>query len=327
MKQFSVLMLFMCMPFSLFAQHEEKEPNLSSVVITENKTTNEKYQLITPVLLRNNFGSSLLFDEDLDSGISSAGSVFFSSLIVPGSGQISNRSWFRAGMFLAIEATSIFMAVEYRNRGVNGERDYERWANNNWSVVQYSNWLVDYHNYHNINNSHINELKEMVDGVNPAFNIRDDWDAVDISVLRDVERNTPYFTTDDIANQNFSHVLPEYGSQQYYELIAKYYQYQAGWRDYNDFHDSIGNTGRFFEERYYVDRNGRHASHFFFDGARRAQQFNDDYRTSNFFIHLLIANHIISAFDAYFTVRVQQRRLQASSSMIPGQQIVIKYRF
>jgi hypothetical protein len=326
MKKMIVLILFFCVPFDGYSQLNQHDEMTSSVVITSPENQNDNLQLVTPVLLRKSFNTDSMYDNG-QNGLTDPASAFFSSLIIPGSGQISNRSWFRAGLFLAIETTSIFMAVEYRNRGTKGERDYERWVNNNWSVVEYSNWLVDYHDIHGINNPHINELREMVDGVNPAFDIRKDWAAVDISLLRNVEQNTPYITTDDLAAQNFSHVLPQYGSQQYYELVAKYYQYQAGWRDYHAFHNNIGNTGNFYNDRYLIDRNGTHASNFFYDGARKAQQFNDDFRISNYFISLLIANHVISAFDAYFTVRTKQRRLQASSSIIPGQQFVINYRF
>jgi hypothetical protein len=327
MKKLPILFFVICSPIILFAQPAESEPEYSSVVVSDNKPGKEVFQVVTPVLLRNYSGASFLPFNDQNPEMPHPAGAFFSSLLVPGSGQVANRSWLRAGLFLAIEGASIYMAVEYRNRGVRGERDYERWANNNWSVVQYSNWLVNYHNVHGIDNPYIDELREMLTGVDASFNIDYDWDAVDISILRNVERNTPYITTDDLANQNFSHVLPQYGSQQYYELIAKYYQYQAGWRDYHSFHDNIGHTGNFYNDRFLIERNGAYASNYFFDGARRAQQFNDDFRISNLFISMLIANHIISAFDAYFTVRVKQRRLQASSSMIPGQQVVINYRF
>src|SRR5690625_5571888 len=129
--------------------------------------------------------------------------------------------------FIAVEAAGIYLAVEQRNKAVAGEREYERFADNNWSVVEYSNWLIDYHHVHGINNPYIDQLRSEVAGAEATYDTRVDWQQVDINLLRNVERNTPYLTTDDeIANQ-FSHTLPSYGSQQYYELIATYYQYQS----------------------------------------------------------------------------------------------------
>ena len=148
-----------------------------------------------------------------------------------------------------------------------------------------------------------------------------------LALLRNVERNTPFVLTDDLTANNFSHVLPDYGSQQYYELISKYYQYQAGWRDYHDFHNSIGHTGDMFNQRYFIDRNGAFASPFFLEGANRAAMFNDNYRTGRNFRLLLIANHVFSAFDAYFTVRLKQNRITATPSLVPGHQLSMKLRF
>lgn len=242
------------------------------------------------------------------------GLAFISSAILPGSAQAANSNWFRAGLYMAVEAASIYFIIDYKNRAARGERNYERFVDNNWSVVQYANWLVDYHDYHGIDNPFIDDLQAMMDGVSASFNTSQDWNNVDIEILRSVERNTPYFTTDQLAANNFSHVLPAYGSQQYYELVAKYYQFQAGWSDYN--------TNQFL-----IGRAGGTASPLFFDGADRAQRFNDDFRTSRHFMILLISNHLISAFDAYFTFSVKQNRLEATPSAVPGRQIQFRYNF
>lgn len=252
---------------------------------------------------------------------------FFSSLIIPGSGQVKNRSWLKAGLFFAIEATSVYLFVDNRNDARIRERNYEKYANRNWSVVQYSNWLVQYHQQNGLDNPHIDDLRQILENTEATFNVKTDWNEVDIDLLREVERNTPYITSDQQTANNFSHTLPEYGSQQYYELISKYYQYQAGWRDYNDFHNNIGHTGSFYNERFVIDRGGSYASPFFYEAAQMAKQFNSDYRTSNTFLSVLIANHILSAFDAYFTFKVKQNRLEATSSIMPGEQIKLTYNF
>jgi hypothetical protein len=257
----------------------------------------------------------------------SSGLSFAASAVIPGLGQAANGNWIKSGIFLAIEAAAIYGALEYRSRGKRGERSYENWADQNWSVVQYANWLIEYHDVHGITNPFIETLRQELNGASAAFDPDIDWERVSLALLRNAERNTPFILTDDLTANNFSHVLPDYGSQQYYELISKYYQYQAGWRDYHDFHDSLGHTGDLFNQRFYIDRNGAYASPLFWEGVDRADSFNNSYRTGRNFRLLLIANHVFSAFDAYFTVRLKQNRLTATPSLLPGHQVSMKLRF
>jgi len=320
---FSLIMLIL--PQLVQSQAVDNQ-QFSTVIIESEPNDQNNLQIITPVLLRNN-NLYQNFDKNNSSFWNHSASNFFSSLILPGSAQAANKNWIRAGLFAAIEVVSIYMIVDFRNRGASGERRYEQFADENWSVVQYSQWLIDYHEVHGIQNPYLRDLENMIQEHEAAFTPDVDWNKVDLTVLRDVERNTPYVTTDDFDASNFSHVLPDYGSQQYYELIAKYYQYQAGWRDYNNFHNSLGHTGNLFNERYLIDRNGAFASPMFYKGVDLSEQFNDDFRKSRHFTSLLIANHFISAFDAYFTLKLKQNRIQATSSVLPGQQLNIRYSF
>ena len=320
---FSLIMLIL--PQLVQSQAVDNQ-QFSTIIIESEPNDQNNLQIITPVLLRNN-NLYQNFDKNNFSFWGHSASNFFSSLILPGSAQAANKNWIRAGLFAAIEVVSIYMIVDFRNRGASGERRYEQFADENWSVVQYSQWLIDYHEVHGIQNPYLRDLENMIQEHEAAFTPDVDWNKVDLTVLRDVERNTPYVTTDDFDASNFSHVLPDYGSQQYYELIAKYYQYQAGWRDYNNFHNSLGHTGNLFNERYLIDRNGAFASPMFYKGVDLSEQFNDDFRKSRHFTSLLIANHFISAFDAYFTLKLKQNRIQATSSVLPGQQLNIRYSF
>ncbi|MEX2436464.1 MAG: hypothetical protein WD735_07225 [Balneolaceae bacterium] len=255
------------------------------------------------------------------------GLAFIGSAILPGFSQAVNKNWIRAGLFMAVEITSIYLITDYNNRARKGERNYENWADQNWSVVGYANWLVDYHDVNGIPNPYLDDLRNDVSGLDPAYQTSTDWSSVDIQLLRNVERNTPFLTSDDIEARNFSHTLPQYGSQQYYELISKYYQYQAGWRDYHDFHDSIGHTGENYNMRYLFDRNGAFASPLFFEGASKAEQFNNYYRNAGNLTSLLIVNHVISAFDAFFTVKLKQNQIKVTPGTMPNRQLNLTFRF
>lgn len=311
--------------FPLCANSQEISSAQTSPVVNHKEAAVQKYQIVTPVLLRESSSLNLQDEYAIQDG--SKFQSFFSSLVIPGSGQIRNQSWWKAGIFMAVEVASVYLFVDLRNDARTGEREYEKWANRNWSVVQYSNWLVQYHDINNLDNPHIDNLRDMLDGEEATYNVQTDWQKVDLDVLNDVERNTPYITSDSERANNFSHTLPQYGSQQYYELISKYYQYQAGWKDYDDFHNAIGNTGPHFNDRYQIDRGGAYASPFFYQGAQMGNAFNTDFRRSGYFVSLLIANHLISAFDAYFTLKMKQNRLRAASSIVPGKQLTLTYRF
>lgn len=328
MRRFLILITLLILATAAHSRQAEYELSheVQSVVVKSSVDLTGTPKLLVPILNRAYISRNQKYNYD-ESQIGSSASSFFSSLFVPGSGQVTQKNWWRAGIFMALEATGIYLAVSNRNNAVNGERNYEQFINNNWSVVEYSNWLINYHEVNGINNPYIDDLKAEIAGQSAAYDNQIDWNVVTISLLRNVERNTPFITTDQQAANNFSHTLPNYGSQQYYELVAKYFQFQGGWRDFNSFHNNIGNTGIFFNERFMIDRTGATASTFFFDAADMASAFNQDYRDSRLFASLLIANHILSAFDSYFSFRLKQKDLQMSSSIALGKQLSFTYRF
>jgi len=315
MKRILILILFL-LPVMSIAQNIHS----SDLIIKKDhdKTASlSKSDLITPVMMRSPSGSGSL----ITSLNEKAGVAFLSSALIPGSAQAAQGNWVRAGIYMAVEVGTIYLHLNYNNRARRGERSYESWADQNWSVMQYAQWLVEYHDFNSISNPHLEDLRAMVNGFNPAFNTSVDWQRVNIQLLRNVERNTPYITTDNLTALNFSHVLPDYGSQQYYELISKYFQYAPGWRDYYPYHTEFGTNP------YFIDRAGGKASPMFFEGVDRNFRFNQDYRIANNLILLLITNHVISAFDAYFTVRVKQNRVQATPIASPYRQIQISWYF
>lgn len=279
-----------------------------------------KSDLIQPILQQNQSGSTnetgirRLFTEK-------PGLALLSSGLLPGSGQLVNKNWIRGGLYAALEAAAIYMVIEFDNRGDRGKRRYENYADQNWSVTQYAKWLVDYHDANGLDNSALENLRSMVQELEPAFDTDIDWNNIDIDILRAVERQTRFVTPDNLSNSNFSHILPGYGSQQYYELISKYYQFQAGWQDYYGYHEANSTSP------YIISRDGSYASDMFFRGASLADDFNNDLRTSKNFTLILIANHVLSAFDSFFTFKLKQNRIQATTSMAPSRYIQLKVDF
>ena len=259
---------------------------------------------------------------DLDSGngrnsgfmhtlATNPGYAFLASAVVPGLGQAANRQWWKTALFVAVEATAIGVYIHRENRGRDGERYYERFGNENWSVVAYAQYLVTNHG-----NEHGKSFQQLLTdqglsqyvegagpfgGINPAFDIDIDWALIDITQLRMAERNSFYAT-----GFAFSHDLPDYGSQQYYELMSKYFQFGPGWKEW--FASEPGrfniNTGTMPEQFWYHAQIG-------FD-------FNDDLSVARNMLTLLVTNHFIAAFDAYFTQKFRAARMQPTASMEYG---------
>jgi len=242
-----------------------------------------------------------------------AGWALFSSAVIPGSGQAANKKWVRAGLYFLAEAVMIGVYLKGTHDAKVEERRYKHFANNNWSVVNYAQWLVEYHEQNNLSNKYVDDLEQHIQGKTAAYNPNSDWSKIDIELLRNVERNTPFVYPEHIGN-NFSHVMPDYGSQQYYELISKYYQYGPGWND--------------FATQYQLNWDGSGMPENFILGARLANDFNDSYRLAGNMVSFLILNHIVSAFDAYLTVKIKNRKLETETNLLhPHRTVTLKFHF
>jgi hypothetical protein len=246
---------------------------------------------------------------------SKPGYAFLASAVLPGLGQAANQQWWKTALFVTVEAAAIGLYIHNENRARSVERKFWRLADGNWSVVQYASWLVDFHNAQNPNNPYDpnNLLTPGYRGQGiptPAFNNESDWRVIDINALRILERNTVYQST----GNPFSHDLPDYGSQQYYELISKYWQYGPGWIDWNQgVHD--------------INRGTAGMSPLWLEHARLEEMFNDKYRLAGNMLSLLLMNHFISAFDAFFTVRLRNHRMETSMSTEYPVGFSLRYKF
>lgn len=127
------------------------------------------------------------------------------SLVIPGAGEFYAESYWKAGLFLAIEAAAIIVGLTYDKKGDDQTNTFQNYADKNWSVVRYAEWLIQY------------------EGADPNIITSNDeslppWKRVNWKLLNE--------------NEHGSHKLPPHGDQQYYELIGKYFQYAGGWNDY-----------------------------------------------------------------------------------------------
>jgi len=178
--------------------------------------------------------------------------------VLPGSGEFYSKSYIKSGVFFAAEVIAWTVNFAYNKKGDRATADFQNFADANWSVVDYASWL--------------NSFKGCSIDINPDVNLPP-WRRVNWAQLNECERKLGGF---------FSHSLPPYGDQQYYELIGKYPQYNPGWRDADRDQDiSETNISEMFK-RY----------------SRMRGEANDFYDVASTAVLIVVVNHILSAADA-----------------------------
>ncbi len=161
-----------------------------------------------------------------------------------------------------------------RLKAITRPINFQDYADKYWSVRQYAQWLISENFPEN-------------GGINP--------NEPDLEVLRQ-----------QIAvceRANFTHTLPEYGSQQYYELIGKYQNFQAGWT--NLAHIPTKNQGPYWYETYHDP--------VFVNYANERQKANDYYNYAKTGVIVVVLNHILSAADAAWTIAMFNKQVRVET--------------
>jgi hypothetical protein len=311
-----VLVLLVSLSFSAYSQTVS---SFSNGIFKKTEQPEGIGQQVDISDFRANRNSSILNSTRTNPGI-----AFAASALIPGAGQAANGKWVRAGVYFATEVVGLIYHLDRNAKAREQERAYEQFTHNNWSVVAYAEWLVNYSQQYDLNNGW-QSLEAEILGNDPNWeNTREDWNQVPISTLRNVENQTPFIFKDRIGS-NFPHELPDYGSQQYYELISKYYQYQPGWRDW---YTEITTAQNQDISMYWYFWNGEDEPFdLFYEGRNRAQEFNQNYRAAGNILKLLVVNHIVSAFDALFTVQLKNSRIETETNLMKLEQFSMTWHF
>jgi hypothetical protein len=127
--------------------------------------------------------------------------------VIPGAGEFYSHSYLISSAFFAAEVVSWILNVSYNRRGDRATGEFQTYADANWSVVRYADYL--------------NKNEGCDISINPNENLPP-WQRVSWAQINFWE---------DTLGGFFSHKLPPHGDQQYYELIGKYPQYNPGWDD------------------------------------------------------------------------------------------------
>jgi hypothetical protein len=195
------------------------------------------------------------------------------SLLIPGAGQVYTEHYWEAGAFLAADIAAWLLAVKYDQKGDRQTDFFQNYANAHWDVVKYA--LFSESNYPT-GRTYPGLIKAGTEGLPP-------WQRVNWDVLNQMERDIGSLT--GTHGQFYSHTLPPYGDQQYYELIGKYQEFYQGWDDadaslveYEDIsarlHSSPSNMIYYSKERGYA---------------------NDYYATASTWVKVAVINHVVNA--------------------------------
>ncbi len=261
-------------------------------------------------------GTSSVSDSDV--GVGGARSVALAaglSAILPGAGQAYNRQWLKAGIGLAVEAALIIGYIQWRNEGLDAERAFKREAHGEWDPGQYASWINDYtvflEEVHGGSFSFVEiEVPASVDFTNPDAWTESERAAV-FGLFRSI-RSAESELFHPETGASFSHQLPDFGDQQYYELIGKYFQFAPGWADYPEWIDEEGYTDAIDPERTNPDGSKTSVSPSFFQYARDHAHSQDLLRRASVVTSVLVVNHVVAAIDAAVFSRLHNNRLHPS---------------
>jgi hypothetical protein len=208
------------------------------------------------------------------------------SLVLPGAGQYRTDNYTKAAVFLAAEVAFAAYAIISDNTADKKTAEFQKYAEEQWSPLRYAQWI----------NTH------GAADYGPAASL--DLNKVrnyDFSEINDWERGS--------HKLGFSHSLPKFREQQYYELIGKYNQFKFGWKDYPaDINGIPVSDGGRYDDMipqqlldYAVDRG----------------KANDYYYAASFAVKALLINHVLSAFDAMLSTASYNNSIKATVQVRP----------
>ena len=191
--------------------------------------------------------------------------------IVPGSGELYAKSYIKSAIFFGVEVGLWVVFGVYQKKGNDQTNVYQDYANGNWSINKYAAWLK-------------NQGFPGSSGINP--------NEPNYEILR-AQVNV-------CEEQNFSHTLPPFGEQQYYEVIGKYQSFIGGWST------AGSNITKNNYETYVLPQVQ--------DYMNSRQQANDYFNVAYRSADVIIINHLLSAADAAWTVTMFNKKLNVNTS-------------
>jgi hypothetical protein len=198
------------------------------------------------------------------------------SAVVPGAGEFYAENYWKAALFLAIDVAAWTIAYTSDKKGDDQTVFFQGIANEKWNVVKYAQYSLD--KFLALPEVPADRRAAINAGliINPSASLpsqRVNW-----TLMHEFED----YISRSQTGKYYSHRLPEYGEQQYFELIGKYPQFNPGWFDAPD-NWEYSETNVSPTLKYYAVERGK---------------ANDYYSRATTFVTVAVVNHVLSALDA-----------------------------
>ncbi len=245
--------------------------------------------------------------------------AFGLSAVLPGAGQVYNKQWIKAAVAITLEAVFVAGYISRKNDGNTLEDEYIAFAHEDWNPSQYGNWLNDFTEFLNISDNAGIDVPIILTDIGVDFQHPENWNSSDwesvramFSQINNTERNVYHPET----GASFSHQLPEFAEQQYYELIGKYFQFSPGWSDYPPWITEDGEfTDAIDPEQSAPDGSKVNPSPKFYAYAELHAESQDLFRDASKFGLMIMVTHVVSAIDAAVSAKLHNQRIQPTMSM------------
>jgi hypothetical protein len=224
------------------------------------------------------------------------GRALILSAIIPGAGEMYAGSKLKAALFFAIEVGCWYGAISYAQQGQDKEEEYETFAEAHYKESYYRQvefTAATYANAGDQDKAYTGTLSEWRDLV---------W-----------EEKLRYLPA------NFTHELSTEHNQQYYENVGKYLtQFGWGWNDWingrttDQINDVASGPAQFNW------KNAPGTSALVYEYIDMRAESNDLLDASANFFSVIMINHVVSALDAGFTVRRQNRNIAEVETGVRG---------
>jgi hypothetical protein len=230
------------------------------------------------------------------------------SLAIPGAGEVYSQQYIKGAAFFALEAVSWFLVYKYNKEGDKQTQAYEDYANAHWSATRYTEWTLD-----NIGVLSSGTLTRQ-QYESRVFTADYDPNGPNPPPFKDLDWNELNLMEDDIGlaappgGNGYTHRLPDYGVQQYYELIGKYPEFSRGWDD----NPAFGTSGYLIQS---TDLPMKNVSARFNEYQLARAEANHQYDVASTWMSVVIVNHVLSALDAYWSATTYNKTLRAEAHM------------
>ncbi len=221
----------------------------------------------------------------------------FLSAFIPGAGEVYAKSYWKAAIFAALEIGFWTANIVYNKKGDDEDAKMRRYGEQHWSEQAY--WSYVYQ-------------KAVKEGKWNGPTLSGHTDAQGRFVIDDQYFNRNlirelYDLQDDLG---FTHQLPLTRTQQYYEMIYKYLgQFGVGWDDVTQ----TFNTPYYYE----VDSHLGHLTPNISKYRSMRNLSNSYYDVATTMMSFVLANHLLSAFDAAWTVKKYNVRVSQAVRVKP----------